>query len=274
MQRLRETFHRLRRRRRTALIPFVMGGDPDPSTTVKLLRALEGAGADVLEVGVPFSDPLADGPVIQRAAGRSLAGGTTPEQVLAIVQQAARRLTAPIVLLSYYNPIVRYRDRWNTAADPRPFLWAAHEAGISGIIVPDLPIEEGEPFRRAAHQAGVAPIFLAAPTSPAARLRQIARASEGFIYYVSLTGTTGARDRLSADWAHGVRQLKLITTKPVCVGFGVSTPAQAAAVARVADGVIVGSALIRRMEPLQGRPRAMVRSAARFVRQLRRGIDS
>jgi tryptophan synthase alpha chain len=168
-----------------------------------------------------------------------------------------------VVLLSYWNPI---------AHDLRSFVRAAAQAGVSGIIVPDLPPEEAGVFRQAAKRAGIAPIFLAAPTSPASRLRRIVRASEGFIYYVSVTGTTGVRANLSSELAHHVRQLKLLTTKPICVGFGISTPAQAGEVARFADGVIVGSALIRAMEPHLRSRAQLIRAAQTVVRRLRRAV--
>ena len=263
------TFERLRRAHRKALIPFIMGGDPRPTITASLLLALADAGADVLEVGIPFSDPLADGPTIQRASQRALHAGTTPEAVLDIVGMVVRRTAVPVVLLSYWNPIFRYGAGHAQAGDPERFVLAARRSGVSGIIVPDLPPEEAGPFRRAAAQAGLSTIFLAAPTSPPQRLRMIARAAEGFIYYVSVTGTTGARDRLPGEWLRGVRQLKRLTDKPVCVGFGISTPAQAAAVARVADGVIIGSALIRALEPSLSSPRQAVKRASAFARQLR-----
>ncbi|MBI4322697.1 MAG: tryptophan synthase subunit alpha [Candidatus Omnitrophica bacterium] len=259
---LRATFERLRRTHRKALIPFIMGGDPRPTVTASLLLALAEAGADVLEVGIPFSDPLADGPTIQRASQRALHAGTTPAAVLDIVGAVARRTAVPIVVLSYWNPILRY--------GAGRFVRAACQSGAGGIIVPDLPPEEAGPFRHAAGLAGIATIFLAAPTSPPPRLRSIARAAEGFIYYVSVTGTTGARDRLPGEWLQGVRQLKRLTTKPVCVGFGISTPSQAASVARVADGVIVGSALIRELEGAA--PRAAVKRASAFVRRLRKAV--
>ncbi len=263
MERIRDAFNRLRRSRRKALIPFVMGGDPDVRTTERLLGALQDAGADLIEVGIPFSDPLADGPIIQRASSRALAHGVTPPAILRAIARASRRVRVPVVLLSYWNPIAR---------NPRAFVRAAAQAGVSGIVVPDLPPEEAGLFRQAAKLAGIAPIFLAAPTSPASRLRRIVRASEGFIYYVSVTGTTGVRAHLSSELAHHVRQLKLLTTKPICVGFGISTPAQAGEVARLADGVIVGSALIRAMEPHLNSRAQLIRAAQTVVRRLRRAV--
>ena len=268
MERIRATFNRLRLAGRKALIPFVMGGDPSLALTGPLLLALEDAGADLIEVGIPFSDPLADGPVIQAASARALARGATPPRVLAAVASVRRRLHVPVVCLSYWNPILQFGGGGPRAVDR--FVRAAHASGCSGLIVPDLPVEESARLRAAAGRAGVAVIVLAAPTSPPERLRLIARASHGFIYYVSVTGTTGIRRALPPALVHGVRQLKLVTTKPVCVGFGISTPAQARAVARVADGVIVGSALVHAMGRARGR--AALRRAAAFVRRLREAV--
>jgi len=267
---LRSTFQTLRRTTRRALIPFIMGGDPDLSTTRDLLFALQDAGADVIEVGIPFSDPLADGPIIQAASARALARGTTPAGVLAAIARMRSRMHIPVVCLSYWNPIVQFDHGMSrdSILTPRAFVHAARASGVAGVIVPDLPIEESQLLRRVAAPEGLATIFLAAPTSSPERLRAIARASEGFVYYVSVTGTTGTRHALPPQLTEGIRQLKLLTTKPVCVGFGISTPRHASAVARVADGVIVGSALVQRIGDQRGR--AAVRAAASFVRQLRR----
>ena len=281
MHRIHDTFKHLRREHRKALIPFVMGGDPSLALLGPILLALEDAGADLIEVGIPFSDPLADGPVIQGASARALARGATPIRVLDAVASVRRRLHVPVVALSYWNPIVQYaspprgRRGWrggNGRADSaRAFVRAAASCGVDGVIVPDLPVEEGRALRSVVDPTQFATIFLAAPTSPPDRLRMIARASEGFIYYVSVTGTTGVRRALPPMLVHGVRQLKLLTTKPVCVGFGISTPAQAAAVARIADGVIVGSALVQAIERAQGRS-GVVRAAARLVQRLRNAV--
>jgi tryptophan synthase alpha chain len=270
MDGIRTAFNRLRRTGRKALIPFIMGGDPDLATTSQVLLALQEAGADLIEVGIPFSDPLADGPVIQAASARALAHGTTPARVLDAIHAVRRRLRAPVVCLSYWNPILQFGAN-GAAATPRQFLRAAAASGVIGVIVPDLPVEEGSTLRQAAAREGLAAVFLAAPTSPPARLRLVARASEGFIYYVSLTGTTGPRRQLPPALVHGVRQLKVLTTKPVCVGFGISTPAQARAVARVADGVIVGSALIKAIGSARGQ--AAARRAERFLHRLRQAIS-
>lgn len=270
MESLSAIFRCLRQAHRKALIPFIVGGDPTLSMTSQLLLTLEDAGADLIELGIPFSDPLADGPVIQGASARSLAQGATPQRVMEAVARVRHRLGIPVVALSYWNPIVQYGGD-GMPASVRAFLRSARDCGLSGLIVPDLPVEEGGLLRAVATREGIATIFLAAPTSPSERLRMIARASEGFIYYVSVTGTTGMRGALPPTLVHGLRQLRLLTSKPVCVGFGISTPSQAATVARIADGVIVGSALIHALGRVRGR-RAVLRCAAITMRQLRRVI--
>jgi tryptophan synthase alpha chain len=270
MSRIRAALDRLRRRRRAALIPFIMGGDPSLALTGPLLLALQEAGADVLEVGIPFSDPLADGPVIQAASARALRRGATPARVLAAVAAVRAKLRVPVVCLSYLNPLVQFASG-GASQSLGAFVRAARASGIDGLIVPDLSVEELAPLRAAVGRAAFDTVLLAAPTSPPQRLRAIARASRGFIYYVSVTGTTGARRRLPPELAHGLRQLRLLTTKPVCVGFGISTPAQAAAVARVADGVIIGSALVREIAQARGATATLHRAAA-FVRRMRKAM--
>jgi len=270
MSAIRATFERLRRAHRTALIPFIMGGDPSFAATSSLLLTLEDAGADLIEVGIPFSDPLADGPVIQAASARALAGGATPARVLQAIASVSRRLTVPVVCLSYWNPIAQFQNG-NPRQSARAFVQSARAHGVSGVIVPDLPVEESGLLHDAARPAGFDAILLAAPTSPPERLRMIARHSHGFIYYVSVTGTTGVRRRLPAGLAHGIRQLRLLTTKPICVGFGISTPAQAASVARIADGVIVGSALVRELSSARS-PSEIRRRAITFVKRFRRAV--
>lgn len=267
MDRLTRAFERLRQARRKALIPFIMGGFPRPALIGPLLLALQDAGADAIEVGIPFSDPLADGPTIQGASARALAAGTTPPKVLAAIASVRHRLRVPVLCLTYLNPMLQFggsRHGRGAAA----FLRAASASGVSGVIVPDVPVETVGELRAAAAAARVATVLLAAPTSPPERLRRIARASQGFIYYVSVTGTTGARRRLPPTLRHGIRQLRLVTTKPVCVGFGISTAAQAARAAHLADGVIVGSALIQAI----ARSRRPVRAAVAFLARLRKAI--
>jgi tryptophan synthase alpha chain len=280
MEPIRATFDRLRRAQRTALIPFFVGGDSEGATTASLLLRFEDAGADLIEVGIPCSDPLADGPVIQAASARALAHGATPARVLSAIASVRHRLQAPVICLSYWNPLLQFRQRTSGSRtsgilpDPTPFVHAAHASGVAGVIVPDLPLEESALLRRVTRRAGPATILLAAPTSPLERLRAIARASEGFIYYVSVIGTTGARKHLPDGLIEGVRRLKRLTTTPVCVGFGISTPAQAAHVAAIegADGVIVGSALVQTLSDGTSRA-AGARRAEQLIARFRRAIS-
>ena len=238
--RLDATFAALRARRERALVPYFTAGDPSLAMTRKLVVEAARRGADVIELGIPFSDPLADGPVIQRATQRALAAGVTLPRVLEMVREMRGDVSVPLVFLTYYNPILAF--------GLKAFCRTAVEAGIDGVIVADLPPEEAEPLRAEAAPAGLDLIHLVAPTSTAERMRKIARASQGFIYMVSLTGVTGERAGLAPELSRQLRALRAITTKPVCVGFGIGTPAQAAEVGRVADGVIVGSAIVRLVE--------------------------
>ncbi len=236
MSRIDDLFARLRREEHRALIPFVTAGDPDLEATASLVRALEENGADLVELGVPFSDPLADGPTIQRASQRALASNTTLRGVISLVRDLRQRTEIPLVLMTYYNPVFAYGED--------AFLADARAAGVDGFIVPDLPVDEGGAFYDRAEAGGVDAIQIVAPTSPDDRVRMIAGRSRGFLYYVSLTGVTGSRRKLAADLPRRLGRIRSLTDKPLCVGFGVSTPAHAAEIGRSADGVIVGSALI------------------------------
>jgi len=242
--RIDETFAKLRERGERALVAYVMAGDPSLATTRRLVVEAEQRGADIIELGVPFSDPLADGPVIQRAGARALAAGTTLARVMELCATLRAEVQLPLVLFTYYNPVLAF--------GLKSFARTAVDAGADGVIVPDLPHEEAEPLRAEAEPAGLDMIHLVAPTSTPARAKTIARHSRGFIYVVSLTGVTGERRTLPPDLDAQVRTLRLVTTKPVCVGFGVSTPEHAAAIGRVADGVAVGSAIVRTIEQHAG----------------------
>jgi tryptophan synthase alpha chain len=242
--RLDATFAQLRARGERALVAYFMAGDPSLADTERLVIEAERRGADVVELGVPFSDPLADGPVIQRAGVRALAAGASLPRVLEMVATLRAKVRVPLVLMTYYNPVLAF--------GLKGFARTAIDAGADGVIVPDLPHEESEPLRAEAEPAGLDLIHLVAPTSPPARVKAIARVSRGFIYVVSLTGVTGERRELPKDLDGQVRTLRLVTTKPVCVGFGVSTPEQVAAVGRIADGVVVGSAIVRAVEQHTG----------------------
>jgi tryptophan synthase alpha chain len=239
--RLDATFAALRARHERALVAYFTAGDPSLALTRKLVGEAARRGADVIELGIPFSDPLADGPVIQRATQRALAAGATLPRVLELVREMRSEVSAPLVFLTYYNPILAF--------GLKAFCRTSVEVGIDGVIVADLPPEESGPLRAEAMAAGLDLVHLVAPTSTPERMRKIARASEGFVYMVSLTGVTGERTALATkELAQQLRALRAITTKPVCVGFGIGTPEQAALVGRLADGVVVGSAIVRLVE--------------------------
>ena len=240
MTRIGARFALLAEKRHKAFVGFVTAGDPSLERTVEIAWELEGAGVDVLELGVPFSDPLADGPVIQRASERALAKGTSLALVLDAVVRIRARSELPLLLFSYMNPLLRYGlDR--LARD-------AVAAGVDGVLVTDLPPEEAGEWIAIARRSGLDTVFLAAPTSPDARLSRVAESSRGFVYAVSRTGVTGERNALSDDAAGLVARLKALTTAPVVVGFGISTPEQVRAAAEEADGVVVGSAIVRFVE--------------------------
>ena len=236
MNRLAETFAALDR---PVLIPFLMAGDPDLEMSARLLRAAAGVG-DIVEVGVPFSDPIADGPTIQRAAQRALAAGTTLRDALTLVRGLRGDSVAPVVLLTYFNPVVQY--------GVERFCGDARAAGVDGIVVPDLPADEADALISPARAAGLDTIFLVAPTTSDPRIRLAAERSRGFLYCVSLTGVTGARALIPPDIEALVDRVKALSALPVCVGFGISTPEQTRAIGRLADGVIVGSALVGLVE--------------------------
>lgn len=260
MSRLDETFRRLRARGERALVAYVTAGDPSLAETGRLVREAARRGADVIELGVPFSDPLADGPVIQRAGARALAAGATLPRVLETVAALRHEIETPVVLLTYYNPVFAF--------GLKPFARTATDAGVDGVIVADLPIEEAAPLEAEAEPAGLDVVQLVAPTSPPARVRAIGRRSRGFIYVVSLTGVTGERPELPVDLAARIRTLRLVTTKPLCVGFGISTPEQVDAVGRLADGVVVASAIVRLIEQRAGSP-DLVRDVGDFIAALK-----
>jgi len=233
--RIKRKFRDLRARGEAALIPFIVAGDPDLDTTRSLVLELEARGADLIELGVPFSDPMADGPANQRASARGLGAGASLAAILSMVSELRAQTQIPLILFGYFNPIFHYGcDR--LCAD-------AARAGIDGILVVDLPPEEAGELKRPARANGLDLIYLLAPTTPLDRSRAIARSASGFLYYVSVTGVTGARAHLDADLRAHMRELRGVTDLPIGVGFGISTPAQAAEVATMADAVVVGSAI-------------------------------
>jgi tryptophan synthase alpha chain len=244
--------------KKPALIVYVTCGDPDLATTRAVVLAAIEAGAAVIELGVPFSDPVADGPVIQRASERALKHGTCLAQVLTLAAEVRQHAQSTgLVVFSYLNPILRM--------GMEKFCMVARHAGVDGVLVTDLPVEEAGEYLRAMQANDLAPVFLAAPTSPDARLKRISEASRGFVYAVSRTGVTGARQQLASDAQKLVRRLRRVTNLPVAVGFGISNAAQFAEVGKFADAVVVGSAIVETIEHNRGREAAAV---GEFVRKL------
>jgi tryptophan synthase alpha chain len=256
-------FEAARARGEAALVTYLMAGDPDLATSRAAALACAEGGADLIELGMPFSDPIADGPTIQRAAERSLRAGTTLSDVLALAADVRARSDVRLALMGYVNPVLAY--------GAERFFRDAARAGVDAIILPDVPPEESGELRRLADAAAIHMVFLLAPTSTEARRRAAASVASGFLYFVSVTGVTGTRTALPTDLARRVAEVRAASPVPVVVGFGVSTPAHAAEVARVADGVVVGSAIVAR---IAGPGSRTVRAARvrRFVRSLRRAV--
>lgn len=258
-------FETLRRNQECALIPFITAGDPDLETTAKALQVLDHAGADMIELGVPYSDPLADGPVIQAAATRALQRGTTLEQVLEMLKGISPSLRSPIILFTYYNPILhRGVDK---------FLGQIKEAGVSGLVVPDLPLEEAAGLLKPASEVGIDLTLLVAPTSSPERIEAIARASQGFIYLVSVTGVTGIRTEMHTRVSDLLQQIRNFTDKPIGVGFGISDTQQARQVqAWGADAAIVGSAVVKRLA--EGTPEQGLEAISQFCQNLKTALKN
>ena len=268
MNRIEARFRNLRAEGRKGLVTFLTAGDPGPDRTVALMHAMVEAGADVVELGVPFSDPLADGPVIQRASERALGHGVTLDDVLGMVWEfRSRDESTPVVLMGYANPIERM--------GPAAFADKAVAAGVDGALTVDMPPEEADAWTRPFPEAGLAPILLAAPTTSAQRLGAILELARGFVYYVSMTGVTGGAGLDAADVAEHVAPIRARTELPVAVGFGVRDADSAAAVAGAADAVVVGSALIRTVEQHFGEadPGTLEEVLRRQVADLRSGVD-
>jgi len=267
MSRIAARFEALKAQGRSALIPYVTAGDPDPSVTVPLLHALVGAGADLLEVGVPFSDPMADGPVIQAACERALKHHTSLHRVLDMVREfRAQDATTPIILMGYLNPV--------EVMGYETFAQAAAVAGVDGVLTVDLPPEEAVEPVGAFKAHGLDTIFLAAPTSDDARIARMAELGGGFLYYVSFKGVTGANRLDVADVARKLAQIRAVTERPVGVGFGIRDPESAARVAEVADAVVVGSALVKRIAELADAPDRVVAEAPAVIAAMRAAMDA
>ena len=236
MSRLEQTFARMREDGRGGLVTYVAAGDPDGPTSEDILIALSEAGADVLEVGVPFSDPVADGPVIQRASERALAAGMTLRGTLDLVARIRRQIDTPVVLFTYANPVLRM--------DPETFAQGARAAGVDGVLILDYPVEEAEPLRVPLASAGLDPIFLVSPTTSDERIRRSSELGGGFLYVISRLGVTGARDHMSADVTDLLGRVRRNASLPVALGFGISRPEHVAEACRHADAAVVGSALV------------------------------
>ncbi|OUC12271.1 MAG: tryptophan synthase subunit alpha [Alkalinema sp. CACIAM 70d] len=264
MTSISQCFEQLRDRAQCALIPFITAGDPDLATTAEALRILDRSGADLIELGVPYSDPLADGPVIQAAATRALANGTKLDDVLGMLKEVIPSLNAPIVLFTYYNPIL------NRGIEA--FLQEIAEIGVKGLVVPDLPLEEADALLQPAAAAGIEVTLLVAPTSPADRIASIAQQSQGFIYLVSTTGVTGMRTQLQSRVKDLLQELRTVTDKPVGVGFGISQPEHAKQVMEWgADAAIVGSAFVKRLAE-SGSPKEGLIALEAFCRDLKAAL--
>jgi tryptophan synthase alpha chain len=262
MNRIDSTFKKLKAAKKKAFIAFITAGFPDLATTKKLILALESSGVDIIELGIPFSDPVADGAVIQEASLWALERNKVNlDKVFKLVKDVRKITRIPICFMSYYNPIFSFGEE--------KFLRQAKVCGVDGVIIPDLPLEEGLGLARISKSLGVNIINFIAPTTKPERIKFISRISRGFIYYVSLTGTTGTRSSLPADLELHIKQVKCLTDKPVCVGFGVSSPAQVRLVTKVADGVIVGSAIVRKIKENIGRP-DLLKKVSGFVASLTR----
>ena len=262
MSRIAETFKALASKGEKALITFITAGDPDLDVTRDCILAMEKGGADIIELGVPFSDPMADGPTIQKSSERALLAGTTLPKILAMVKSVRSSSSIPLLLMGYYNPIFRY--------GAAQFVADAADAGLDGVLIVDLPPEEAQEFKAFASAVGIDLISLLTPTSDAGRMKKVARQGSGFIYYVSVTGVTGARESVAVSVHEKVEEIRRLSPLPVAVGFGVSDPAQAARVAGMADGVVVGSAIVMLFEQFKGDE--LIDKVENFVAALKNGI--
>lgn len=266
MNRVDAIFESLRRRRAKALMPFVTAGDPDLATTEALLPVLEEAGASVCELGIPFSDPIADGPVVQASMTHALRRGVRPGQVLEMVTRVRPRLSMGLMAMISYSIVHRLK--------PGAFIKSAQEAGIDGFIFPDLPVEEADAIRDRVREAGLVCSFMIAPTTPIERAEKIAQASSGFVYVLARAGITGERSSLPADLAERIERLRGVTDLPIAVGFGISSAEMVRQVVAVADAAIVGSAIMRRVAAHRDDDRdAVIREVREFVRELAMGLD-
>lgn len=250
MSRIDKVFHKLATRKQTALIPFLVGGDPDLDLSAALIKKMAELGADLIEIGIPYSDPIADGPTIQRATQRALAQGINLDKIFKLIDMLGE-ISPPLIIMSYFNPIFSY--------GLSRFAHDCAHWGVSGVIIPDLPPEEAKTWVREARSAEVDTIFLTSPTSSPERIKKIVRLSRGFIYHVSLTGVTGAREQLAENLKSAMEKIKKESSKPVAVGFGISSPEQAREISTMAEGIIIGSALISIIEEEKNKEKLLER---------------
>lgn len=265
MSRIEQVFKHLKQQGRPGLIPFITAGDPDLETGVRLVKTLADAGADVVELGFPFSDPMADGPTIQASSERALAAGASLAGVLQMVAEVRKDCQIPIVLMGYFNPVYRY--------GVERFAVDAAAAGVDGLLLVDLPPEESDEILPALKTAGIDMITLLAPTTPPERMKRLAELGSGYLYYVSMTGVTGSKKLDPEEIRQAVTEVCALSSLPVGVGFGITTPEDAATVGNYADAVVVGSALVKVIEEYGQDPR-LQQQVHDFVSALRRGLDS
>jgi tryptophan synthase alpha chain len=263
MNRLDSKFKKLKEKKQKAFIAYITCGDPDLKTTAECLKVISDNGADIIELGVPFSDPLADGSTIQAASQKALKNNVSLHDIVKMVAKVRSKIDIPLVLMTYYNPVFHY--------DIRSFIKDAKKAGVDGIIIPDLPPEEASQIEMFGRKADIATIYFVSPTSSTQRKKISTKHSKGFIYYVSITGVTGKRKVLPAAVKKDVSELKKITSKPICVGFGISTPKQAKDIAKFADGVIVGSAIVEKIDTAKNK-KEMIKSLGAFIKQMAKAV--
>ncbi len=264
MGRIEAKFKELKKEKKKAFVAYLTAGDPNLDGTEELVAALEGAGVDILEIGVPFSDPTADGPAIQAAAQRALKNGVNLEAILERVDLLRKRTQIPIILFGYYNPIFSYGNE--------RFARKAKESGVDGILVVDLPPEEGGELRRFTDPVGIDFISLIAPTTDTERIKAIIKKASGFLYYISVTGVTGTATPVLTDIQADIQTIRELTTLPIAVGFGISTPEQAATIAALGDGIVIGSALVRLIEEHGGRS-DLIPVVSAYAAGIRKALD-
>lgn len=265
MNSLERNFRKLISIGRKLFLPYVTLGDPDLKSSCQITKTLARAGADAIEIGIPFSDPIADGPTIQRATSRALANGINLKTAFKVLKKLKNELSIPILFMSYYNPIFRMGEE--------NFFQKARENRLDGIIIPDLAVEEASDFSAKARAIDLASIFFISPTTPIERAKKIARISTGFIYYISLTGVTGAREKLAPELIKNLKLIRKLTSKPICVGFGISNPQQVRLVKNYVDGIIIGSAIVDIIERNLAQKNKLLKEIAHFCKRIRTALD-